>query len=117
MAILWKVKGYINGNVWGVNEVWPSLLSYEELVALDWLITELNNYPVDYYNKMVTDWHIYTMSAWQYEPFCDHDWYALSDDWSTMRYIWRNRYVYDPETNQRVAISASSEPCMPSTPG
>ena len=63
MALVSNIKWYINWNEWGVYEPAPSLLTYEEIVAMaedEWwqftnTLEELNSHYDDYYN-MLNDW-------------------------------------------------------------
>ena len=78
MTVQLKVKGYINGNEWGAVDAWPSLLTYEQLVALNnqsSIDTELNTYPEEYYNKFNNEWHIINYTMYQ-------NTYLLSNNWS-----------------------------------
>ena len=65
MTTVANIKGYINGAEWGVYEPAPSLLTYEEIVAMattEWqpytnTITELNGNAEAYYNMLNDWWH------------------------------------------------------------
>jgi hypothetical protein len=59
MTVQLKVKGYINGNEWGVIEP-VRLWSYEELIAASQqdALSELNSNSESYYNKLNNDGHI-----------------------------------------------------------
>lgn len=78
MTTLANVKWYINGNEWGVYEPAPSLLTYEEIVAMantegyPWTntIAELNNSPTQYYNMFSQGGHM------------DYIWYR----WTSVNY-------------------------------
>lgn len=119
MTTVANIKGYINGAEWGVYEPAPSLLDYEEIIAaatsqnINNLIAELNQYPVEYYNMLLADNHLF-------EPWY-HTWFALwykdqNNNWLYYDYIdWTystydgksmgdmdiNSIIYNPTTNIR----------------
>ncbi len=85
MAILWKVKGYINGNVWWVNDSSSSLRSYDDLISTENYqdsLNELNNSPESYYDKLTNEWHIYYHDVAERYFLANSSW-SSAQTWST----------------------------------
>ena len=86
MTVQLKVKWYINGNQWWIWE--PSLLTYEEIAQytdIDALLVELNKYPEEYYNELLSTYHVYS---------CASNPYYLTNEWNWKK-IWWYLPAYD----------------------
>lgn len=92
MWVTANVKWYVWWNAWGVYEPVPSLLTYEEIVAMantEWhpwtnTIAELNTNPEAYYNMLNNWWHLNDDVHIEpsSQPQCsDISWYLPHIDW------------------------------------
>jgi len=96
MTLTTNIKGYINWNEWGVYEPAPSLLTYEDLIALgnnSAVLTELNKDPEWYYNALNESWHIHVnnYNTWYYL----RDWISGNPKISALNYY---RFFYSNQT-------------------
>lgn len=90
MTLVTNVKGYINGNEWGIVEP-VQLMTYEEIVAMASAesafrpntIAALNEHPQEYYNMLNEQWKIYSAS-WILMEWC-RDWIV---------WIWQTDYTW-----------------------
>ena len=100
MTIAINVKGYVNWDDWGAENVLP-LKSYQEIIAMtfDNAKIELNLYPYEYYLKFLDEWHL-TQVTWNV-------WWLMSSNtvynlyqyvnwnsWQTMWY-WVEQNLWD----------------------
>jgi len=106
MWITANAKWYVGWNAWWVYEPGPSLLTYEELVAISSytdLLEELNKSPQEYFDKLTTEWHMsYAWPIWE-----------LSETTSCstrVLYDWKTIY-YSEGSNSRWRTTGAMEPC------
>lgn len=117
MTTVANIKWYINGEERGVYEPAPELMTYQEIVAAatsegyPWtnLISDLNEYPADYYS-MLNDWWNLEIEyfPWQWiasnEPYIKSILYddTINEDiyyiiyyntWSNATYTWKKVYI------------------------
>ena len=74
MTIAINVKWYVNWDDWGVADVWPSLLTYEEILQYsdaNELVEELNKNPILQYNLLKEWWHMQNFCWFEYEDIAN----------------------------------------------
>ena len=100
MTTVANIKWYINWSEWGVYDNTPSLLTYEEIVAMATIeeaVAELNTHIEEYYNKFNNEWHIfynlYLSSDWTYSwVYKRWDFYiqSIPPGWSSLTWYANN---------------------------